>query len=59
MTQERTIQIRISNAAVKQIGVLAHQEGRKVSEMARILLEDALALRETIKSQNGKTTELG
>ena len=56
MPQERTIQIRISNAAVKQIGVLANQEGRKVSEMARILLEDALALRETIKSQNGKTT---
>lgn len=54
MTRDKTIQIRISNAAAKKISVLANQEGRKVSEMARILLEDALALRETIKSQSDR-----
>ena len=54
MTQEKTIQIRVSNAVVKQIVVLANQEGRTPGEMARILLEDALALRETIMSQNNR-----
>jgi hypothetical protein len=52
LTHMKTIQIRVSNRVGKQIGVLADQEGRSVAEMAQILLEDALALRQTIRSQN-------
>ena len=53
MAAEKTIHIRISGRVAKKIAVLANQEGRKLGEMAQILLEDALALRETIRSQSG------
>jgi hypothetical protein len=43
------VQIPVTNAVVKRVEVLADEEGQEFEEMLRILLEDALALRETVK----------
>jgi hypothetical protein len=56
MTQKKTIQIPVSNAVVKQVEALANEEGHEFEEMLRILLEDALALRETVKDQEQLTS---
>ena len=44
-TKFMTIRIRVSQAVNNKIGALAKTEGKSASEMAGILLEDALALR--------------
>jgi hypothetical protein len=49
MTYRKTVQIPVTNAVVKRVEVLADEEGQEFEEMLRILLEDALALRETVK----------
>jgi hypothetical protein len=55
MTFKKSIHIPVSQAVVKQITALANEEGRQLEEMVQILLEDALALRETIKDQEQLT----
>ena len=51
MKQQKTITIPTNDLLAKQISGIARQEGHTFEKMVQILLEDALALRKTIKAQ--------
>jgi hypothetical protein len=51
MTQKKTVQIPVTHTVVRQVEILAEEEGQEFEEMVRILIEDGLALRETVKGQ--------
>lgn len=55
-TKFMTIRIRVSQAVNNKIGALAKTEGKSQSEMAGILLEDALALRVVAKEAKARKT---
>ena len=53
MKHQKTIEIQANDLLVREISSLANNEGHTFEEMIQILLEDAIALRRTIKAQSG------
>ena len=51
MKQQKTIEVQANDLLVRGISNIANHEGHTFEEMVQILLEDAVALRRTIKAQ--------
>jgi hypothetical protein len=49
--QQKTIEIQANDLLVREISGIANKDGHTFDEMIQILLEDAVALRKTIKAQ--------
>lgn len=56
--QFMTMRVRISKANSDSIHALGKANGKSASEMAAVLLEDALALREVVKNSKARKTGL-
>lgn len=57
-TRSMTMRVRVSKANSESIRALGKANGKTVSEMATVLLEDALALRAVVKDRKARKAAL-